>query len=94
MCPSNDPPAGLDPKSTPQFILITHDDATDTLASSAMRSVTDKHKNPNGCGIPATFFTLEVRLRNPLHDIPMSVVAPPWNQYLALLCRLPDTSTF
>ena len=56
-CPSVSPPGNLDPKSIPQFVLLTHDDAISTLANSVVRSVTDGHKNPNGCNVVATWFT-------------------------------------
>jgi len=38
-------------------VLITHDDAITSLADHGVRSITDGHKNPNGCNVPATWFT-------------------------------------
>ncbi|EFN57642.1 hypothetical protein CHLNCDRAFT_142762 [Chlorella variabilis] len=43
-------------KDTPQFI---HDDAIGQPTNQAVREIIDKHKNRNGCNMPATFFVLE-----------------------------------
>ncbi|KAI8105369.1 hypothetical protein M9435_000535 [Picochlorum sp. BPE23] len=59
MCASNSAPGGLAPKDTPQFILITHDDAVNPFSNKVVRSVIDKHTNPNGCNVPATWYTLQ-----------------------------------
>jgi len=59
LCASNSAPGGLAPADTPQFILITHDDAINPFSNKVMRSITDVHTNPNGCNVPATWYTLE-----------------------------------
>ncbi|PRW56282.1 hypothetical protein C2E21_4979 [Chlorella sorokiniana] len=56
-CPSIKPPGGLDPKDTPQFILLTHDDAIRTATNRMYRQVCDGRTNPNGCPFRATMFT-------------------------------------
>ncbi len=40
------------------MILLTHDDAVNALSSKVVRAVTDNIVNPNGCNVPATFYTL------------------------------------
>ena len=60
MCASIAPPGGLAPEETPQFILITHDDAINPLSDKVIRSVTNGRVNPNGCNVPATWFTLQL----------------------------------
>lgn len=59
MCASNSAPNGLKPEETPQFILITHDDAVNAFSNKVVRQVIDKHTNPNGCNVPATWYTLQ-----------------------------------
>ncbi len=64
VCASLAPPGGLTPAETPQIITITHDDAVNPLSNKVVKAVIDKHTNPNGCNVPATWFTLQkVRLR-------------------------------
>lgn len=58
-CASIAPPNGLTPETTPQFILITHDDAINPFSNKVVRSVIDTHTNPNGCNVPATWYTLQ-----------------------------------
>jgi len=58
-CASIAPPNGLTPEKTPQFILITHDDAINPFSNKVVRSVIDIHTNPNGCNVPATWYTLQ-----------------------------------
>ncbi|KAH7622737.1 hypothetical protein Ndes2526B_g03576 [Nannochloris sp. 'desiccata'] len=60
MCASNSPPGGLAPADTPQFILLTHDDAVNALSNKVMRSISDKHTNPNGCNMPITWYVLQL----------------------------------
>lgn len=43
----------------PQFVLFTHDDATDELANRLVNQTVEGLTNPNGCRIPTTFFTME-----------------------------------
>ncbi|KAJ3048636.1 hypothetical protein HK097_010365 [Rhizophlyctis rosea] len=54
-CPSIIPPGGLAVSNTPQFVLLTFDDAVNTITMPLEQSVT-KSKNPNGCSMPATFY--------------------------------------
>lgn len=56
-CASNEPPIPRD--QTPQFILLTNDDAVNALSSKLVRAVADKHTNPNGCNVPVTWYTLQ-----------------------------------
>jgi len=58
-CASIAPPNGLTPEETPQFILVTHDDAVNPFSNKVVRSVIDTHTNPNGCNVPATWYTLQ-----------------------------------
>jgi peptidoglycan/xylan/chitin deacetylase (PgdA/CDA1 family) len=44
---------------TPQFIVFTHDDATADLSTSLMNEAIGNNKNPNGCDIPVTYFTMQ-----------------------------------
>ena len=47
-------------EETPQFILYTHDDSINTDCNDGMRSIIDSDRtNPNGCKLPATFFTMQ-----------------------------------
>ena len=59
VCASIAPPKRLSPSETPQFILLTHDDAINPFSNKVMRAVTDGRVNPNGCNAPATWFTLQ-----------------------------------
>jgi LysM repeat protein len=59
MCASNFPPGGLAAATTPQFILVTHDDAVNAYSNKVVRSLTDGHLNANGCNVPATWYTLQ-----------------------------------
>ncbi|KAL4438454.1 hypothetical protein ABPG77_000102 [Micractinium sp. CCAP 211/92] len=43
-------------KRPPQFILFSHDDNVDSAAYGYVTDVTDRHRNPNGCRIKATWF--------------------------------------
>lgn len=56
-CPSLTNPGGLQPSEIPQFVLVTHDDAISELSNFVVRSAIDGFKNPNGCNVPATWFT-------------------------------------
>ena len=56
-CASANPPGGLSPHETPQFILTTFDDAVSFEAFNyAEKVMSHGHKNPNGSPMPATFF--------------------------------------
>lgn len=45
--------------STPQFVLLTHDDATAGLSTSLFQQAVGASKNPNGCTLPVTYFTMQ-----------------------------------
>ena len=45
--------------STPQFVLLTHDDATAGLSTSLFQQAVGGSKNPNGCTLPVTYFTMQ-----------------------------------
>lgn len=48
----------MEPKDTPQMILLSFDGAINNMNYKQYRSLLDKEhrKNPNGCSIKATFF--------------------------------------
>lgn len=81
-CPSQSAPGGLPPADTPQFVIITHDDAIDATANRAVRSLTDGYKNSNGCNVAATWFvtqagtdcTLAKKLWQENHEIALHTV--------------------
>lgn len=58
-CASTSPPGGLAPEDTPQFIVLTHDDAISADTNVGIRAITNKHTNRNGCNMPTTFYVLE-----------------------------------
>jgi len=49
-------PGDLDPKETPQMILISMDDSINALNYDGYRAVFANRNNPNGCPIRGTFF--------------------------------------
>ena len=55
-CPRPDPPGGLSPAHTPQFVLLSFDDAVDQKIFDFVHPIFTHIKNPNGCPISATFF--------------------------------------
>ncbi|KAF9983103.1 hypothetical protein BGZ75_005427 [Mortierella antarctica] len=56
LCPSVNPPKGMDPKTVPQFFTLTFDDAIQTQTVTPVAQIMSPHKNPNGCPIKATWF--------------------------------------
>ncbi|KAI9006228.1 hypothetical protein BC832DRAFT_526221, partial [Gaertneriomyces semiglobifer] len=54
-CPSTAPPGGLSVEETPQFVLLTFDDAVNVISLPYQKNVTN-FSNPNGCPARATFF--------------------------------------
>lgn len=58
-CPSISAPGAIPAAELPQFVLITHDDAVSAISDRAVRTITDGHKNPNGCNVPATWFVTQ-----------------------------------
>ncbi|KAF9083012.1 hypothetical protein BGX23_011877 [Mortierella sp. AD031] len=57
VCPSVNPPKGMDPKTVPQFFTLTYDDAIQAATIPVAASLMTPHRNPNGCPIKATWFT-------------------------------------
>jgi hypothetical protein len=55
-CASVSTPGDLNPQDIPQFMTLTFDDSVDTIIWPSIRNVTDKHINPNGCPLSATFY--------------------------------------
>jgi len=49
-------PGGLAPEVTPQFILLTFDDAVNDLNKEFYERIFRGRNNPNGCKAPATFY--------------------------------------
>ncbi|KAF9433412.1 hypothetical protein BGZ76_009493 [Entomortierella beljakovae] len=56
VCPSVNPPKGMDPKTVPQFFTLTFDDAIQAQTVPIAASIMNNHRNPNGCPIKATWF--------------------------------------
>lgn len=55
-CASVDPPGGLLPAEIPQFLLLTYDDCVDENSQELIQDVQAPFVNPDGKGIPATYF--------------------------------------
>ncbi|OAQ24568.1 hypothetical protein K457DRAFT_81884 [Linnemannia elongata AG-77] len=56
VCPSVNPPKGMDPKTVPQFFTLTFDDAVQAPTVPVAASLMATHRNPNNCPIKATWF--------------------------------------
>ncbi|KAF9160968.1 hypothetical protein BGX21_002233 [Mortierella sp. AD011] len=56
VCPSVNPPNGMDPKTVPQFFTLTFDDAVQAATVPVTNSLMSSHRNPNGCPIKGTWF--------------------------------------
>lgn len=56
VCPSVNPPKGMDPKTVPQFFTLTFDDAIQAPTVPVAAALMSPHRNPNGCPIKATWF--------------------------------------
>lgn len=54
-CPQSAPPGRLNPKETPQFLLLSFDDAVTSESFKRVQPFLNR-KNPNGCPVKATFF--------------------------------------
>merc|ERR1711970_421037 len=52
----SDTPGGMDPKSIPQMIMITFDDAVNNNNVDLYNELFSGRTNPNGCNIKATYF--------------------------------------
>ncbi|KAJ3191788.1 hypothetical protein HK101_007413 [Irineochytrium annulatum] len=55
-CPSPLPPGNLPVSQTPQFVLLTWDDAVNVATFLSYTSATVPRVNPNGCPISTTYF--------------------------------------
>ncbi|KAJ3154270.1 hypothetical protein HDU89_008337 [Geranomyces variabilis] len=55
-CPRQTPPGNLAVKNTPQFVLLTFDDAVQIVTYPLAVNATAGTTNPNHCRMPATFF--------------------------------------
>lgn len=55
-CSSTHIPGGLHPKNTPQFVLMTFDDAVTTTNVPYYRKAFYNRRNPNGCPAAPTYF--------------------------------------
>jgi len=55
-CASHITPGGLRPEDTPQFIVITNDDAITVTTMPVIVNIVDKYANRNGCPVPATWY--------------------------------------
>jgi len=56
-CASPNPPGGLSPSDTPQFIVFTADDAIQSYTLDAVNQFLANRKNPNGCQPKMTYYT-------------------------------------
>lgn len=56
VCPSVNPPKGMDPKTVPQFFTLTFDDAIQSQTVTVTASLMASQRNPNNCPIKATWF--------------------------------------
>lgn len=55
-CSSADIPGGLRPQDTPQFVLLTFDDAVTIANIGFYRTAMNNRKNVDGCPVAATYF--------------------------------------
>ncbi|KAI7844646.1 hypothetical protein COHA_001736 [Chlorella ohadii] len=53
---SSNPPGGLKPSETPQFILWSFDDEINKESTDLVLKVSEQRRNPNGCKVPVTWF--------------------------------------
>ncbi|GAA5932124.1 hypothetical protein JCM10213_006761 [Rhodosporidiobolus nylandii] len=57
LCASVNPPGGLAPQDTPQFVTFTADDAIQSYTTEVMNHFLAGRRNPNGCAPKMTYFT-------------------------------------
>ncbi|EFN56795.1 hypothetical protein CHLNCDRAFT_57507 [Chlorella variabilis] len=57
-CPAYTPPGDLPLEEVPQFVMISHDNALDSLPYEAMQGVLGKKQQANGCPVPVTWFAM------------------------------------
>ncbi|KAL4716743.1 hypothetical protein ACJJTC_001899 [Scirpophaga incertulas] len=55
-CSSTSIPGGLEPRDTPQFVMVTFDDAVNVINTETYREVLYNRQNQNGCPVGATFY--------------------------------------
>ncbi|XP_063834133.1 chitin deacetylase 8-like [Ostrinia nubilalis] len=55
-CASTDIPGNLAPRDTPQFVMVTFDDAVNVINIETYREVLYDRKNSNGCPVGTTFY--------------------------------------
>lgn len=55
-CSGTDIPGGLSREETPQFVMLTFDDAITQLNTALYRKMLYKRERPDGCPLSATFF--------------------------------------
>ncbi|XP_072946451.1 chitin deacetylase 8-like [Epargyreus clarus] len=71
-CSSTDIPGGLDPRDTPQLVLLTFDDGVNVVNVQKYRTLYGR-KNKNGCPIGVTYFVnheyTNYRLVNELYNM-------------------------
>lgn len=54
-CASPEPPGGLSPSNTPQFVTWTSDDAMNIYTDAAVKRFLGNRQNPNGCPVKSTY---------------------------------------
>lgn len=54
-CASTEPPGGLSPSDTPQFITWTSDDAMNIYTDAAVKGFLEERRNPNDCPVRSTY---------------------------------------
>ncbi|KAL0860475.1 hypothetical protein ABMA27_009856 [Loxostege sticticalis] len=55
-CSSTDIPGNLAPRNTPQFVMVTFDDAVNVINIETYREVLSGRRNKNNCPVGATFY--------------------------------------
>ncbi|CEO97892.1 EGF-like domain-containing protein [Plasmodiophora brassicae] len=61
VCPSADPPGGLDVNETPQLVVLYMDEIVTEDMFRRIVDLTTKHQNLNGCDIPVTWYMRSAR---------------------------------
>ncbi|MEM9999100.1 MAG: polysaccharide deacetylase family protein, partial [Bacteroidota bacterium] len=64
-CASAEPPGGLAPEDTPQFVLVTFDDCVRPATEAVIAPVLDGLTNPDGRPVPRTYFVSRTNCPNP-----------------------------
>ncbi|XP_034825962.1 chitin deacetylase 8-like [Maniola hyperantus] len=87
-CSEVDIPGGLQPRDTPQFVILTFDDAITELNTQTYRSMLYKRVNNNQCPIGVTFYmqheytdyTMVNELYNQGYEIALHSISHRWPQ--------------